>query len=119
MEGRPEVVTAGSPVDAPRAREPGHKGVSGTVGDLGLPVAAIASALVRRPDLWATALRAGLSLAPTGWWRRPPFLPLPDGRWLRFRLATAYGGDGRFGPDSPFDVDDLITWLEWRKAWPG
>ncbi len=73
----------------------------------------------RRPDLWATAVRAGLSMAPTGWWHRPPFLPLPDRRWLRFRLETAYGGDGRFGPDSPFDVEDLITWLEWRKAWPG
>ena len=68
-------------------------------------------AVARRPDLWATALRAGAELAPRGWWRRSPFLPLPDQGWLAFRLETAYGGDGT----GPMRADDLITWLEWKR----
>lgn len=83
------------------------------------PIAAVGRALIRRPDLWSTSIRAGLSLAPRRWWLRPPFLPRPDARWLRFRMSTAYGGDGRFGPESAFDAGDLITWLEWRKSFPG
>ncbi len=84
-----------------------------------LRVFKVGLALIRRPDLWSTSLRAGLSLAPSGWWRRAPYLPLPDSEWLRFRMSTAYGGDGRLSRDSAFEADDLITWLEWRKSWPG
>lgn len=80
----------------------------------GLPVGTAVVAVLRRPDLWPTALRAIASLAPAGWWRRRPFLPLPSQEWTRFRLVTAYGGDG-----GAFDGDDLITWLEWRRTWPG
>lgn len=69
-------------------------------------------AIVRRPDLWRTAASSARSMTPDHWWRRPPFLPLPDPAWMRFRLETAYGGDGR----GPMRADDLITYLEWRKA---
>jgi hypothetical protein len=31
---------------------------------------------------------------------------------MRFRLETAYGGDGR----GPMRADDLIAYLEWRKS---
>lgn len=68
-------------------------------------------ALLRHPRLWPTAARVGLSLAPADWWRRAPFLPLPDRDWLRFRLETAYGGDGT----GPMRGDDLVTYLEWRR----
>lgn len=71
--------------------------------------------LARRPDLWPTAVRAGRELARPGWWHHPPFLPLPDRDWLRFRMETAYGGRG----DRPMAGDDLVTWLEWRRDWPG
>ena len=74
-----------------------------------------AAPVVRRPDLWLTGLRSARALAPSGWWRRAPFLPVPDRGWLTFRLVTAYGGDG----SAPVDGEDLITWLEWRKNWPG
>lgn len=77
--------------------------------------ARIGAAVAGRPRLWSTALRAGASLARRGWWRRAPFLPVPDRRWLRFRLETAYGGDGTAVPT----VDDVITWLEWRRRFPG
>jgi len=74
----------------------------------------VAVAVATRPRLWASAVAAGASLAPGGWWRRPPYLPLPDRRWLRFRLVTAYGGTG----DSRPEVDDVVTWLEWRRRFP-
>ena len=68
-------------------------------------------AVVRRPSLWATAVRQGLVLARPGWWRRRPFLPLPDGAYLRFRMQTAYGGDGRRPPEPA----DLVAYLHWCR----
>jgi hypothetical protein len=106
-----------------------------------VPYRGLALALLRRPWLWGVAASAGLSLAPNQWWRHKPFLPLPDEDWLNFRLATAYGGDPAAGrldrryrsdgqnpdgqnpngqyPDGPDTgmVDDVITWLEWRRSW--
>lgn len=52
--------------------------------------------------------------ATRGWWRRPPFMPLPDAAWIHFRLETAYGGDGT----TPIAADELITWLEWQATAP-
>jgi hypothetical protein len=49
---------------------------------------------------------------PSGWYRRAPFLPVPDRAWLRFRLVTAYGDPGH----AP-EPDDVITWLEWSRGW--
>ena len=70
-------------------------------------------AVIRHPSLWGTALRQVRRLAPSGWWRRAPFLPLPDPAYLRFRLVTAYGGDG-----ADPQPHDLITYLHWCRAWP-
>jgi hypothetical protein len=95
----------------------------GDAGDHGVsaPAAATPSlggravlALLVRPDLWWTAVRVALRLAPAGWWRRPPFLPLPSPQYLRFRMVTAYGGDG----SSPARPADLVAYLEWCRAWP-
>ncbi|HEX4901804.1 MAG TPA: hypothetical protein VFV42_03280 [Acidimicrobiales bacterium] len=71
----------------------------------------VAAALVRRPQLWAPTLRQGRALVPAGWWRRRPFLPVPDRAWLRFRMTTAYGDAG-----APVDVEDLLTWLAWTDT---
>jgi len=70
-------------------------------------------AVLRRPGLWVAAVVAVARLAPPGWWRRPPFLPLPDRRWLRFRLTTAYGD-----PDRSVDPDDLVAWIGWARRFP-
>ena len=47
-------------------------------------------AIARRPGLWSTALRQARRLTPTGWWRTPPFLPVPakDYRRLPNRHAV-------------------------------
>ncbi len=71
-----------------------------------------ALALVFHPDLWATGLRQVAVLARPGWWRRPPFLPLPDRDYLRFRMETAYGGTGEGG----LEPADLVAYLRWCRA---
>jgi hypothetical protein len=72
------------------------------------------AAVARHPSLWATGVRQAWVLAAPGWWRRRPFLPLPAPEYLRFRLQTAYGGDG----DHPPDADDLVTYLRWCRHRP-
>jgi hypothetical protein len=44
------------------------------------------------------------------WWTRPPYLPVPDRRYMRFRLETAYGTDG------PGRAADVVRYLEWCRA---
>jgi hypothetical protein len=73
-----------------------------------------ALAVARHPSLWWTGLRQVRALARHGWWRRPPFLPVPSREYLRFRLETAYGGSG----DSPPHPDDLVTYLRWCRRFP-
>ena len=65
--------------------------------------------LLRRPDLWPAAVAQALRLARPGWWRRPPFLPLPDRVYLRFRFETAYGPGGR-----PVAAD-VVAYLQWCR----
>ncbi|MFM7047602.1 MAG: hypothetical protein ACKOXX_06865 [Actinomycetota bacterium] len=69
-------------------------------------------AVLRRPSLWVTAVRQMFRLAPNGWWRKAPFLPLPDERYLRFRLETQYG-------DAMHSTEprDLLTYLAWCRSY--
>ena len=69
------------------------------------------AAVAARPDLWTTAARQAVRLAPDRWWRRWPPLPMPDEEWLGFRSKTAYG-DARRPPDPA----DVVAWLEWCKS---
>ena len=69
-------------------------------------------AVARRPDLWVTALRQARRTAPSGWWRQRPFLPVPSGEYLRFRLQTQYGD-----ADATPDPSDVVSYLEWCRAW--
>ncbi|HUP70495.1 MAG TPA: hypothetical protein VM142_11880 [Acidimicrobiales bacterium] len=66
--------------------------------------------LAFRPHLWSTAVCQLLALAPSGWWRRRPFLPLPDADYLAFRMETMYG-DGAASPAA----SDVVTYLEWCR----
>lgn len=72
---------------------------------------AAAAAIAARPRLWPAAVRQARALVPPGWWRRRPFLPLPDTAWLRFRMTTAYGDGG-----ADVDVEDLLTFLAWTDS---
>lgn len=75
-----------------------------------VPTIALLSALARHPRVWGEALRAAPSFVRRSWWRTPPFLPLPDGEYLAWRVATAYGSAA-----SSVDPADVVAYLEWRK----
>ncbi len=65
--------------------------------------------VLRRPALWPIAIGQAFRLARPGWWRRPPFLPVPDRDYVRFRMQTAYGSAGTPAPD------DLVAYLNWCR----
>ena len=70
------------------------------------------AAVLARPSLWPTAVTQAFALAPRGWWRRRPFLPVPDREYLRFRLQTQYGD-----PEHRPEPADLVTYLQWCKGY--
>ncbi|MEZ5320547.1 MAG: hypothetical protein R2698_00370 [Microthrixaceae bacterium] len=77
----------------------------------------VARALASRPDLWRTALRQGVALVPRRWWAGAPRLPIPDAAYLRFRVVTAYGGDGSLPSEASRHLGrDAVAYLEWCKA---
>lgn len=80
----------------------------------GLLGGGVAGAVLVRPRLWATAVVQVFRLAAPGWWRRRPFLPLPDPAYLAFRLQTMYGGDGR---RQPVDAADVVAYLDWCRSY--
>jgi hypothetical protein len=76
--------------------------------------ASAAVAVVVRPSLWRTAARQARLLARPRWWRRSPFLPVPDPSYLRFRMQTAYGDGAR-----PPEPADLVAYLHWCREYGG
>jgi hypothetical protein len=68
-------------------------------------------AVAARPSLWGIAVVQVVRLARRGWWRRPPFLPVPDREYLRFRLETQYGDPGH-----PIEPDDIVAYLRWCRT---
>jgi len=67
-----------------------------------------------RPWLWPTGLVQLFALAPRGWWRRSPFLPVPNRDYYRFRMQTMYGD-----PDHAPEGKDLVTYLKWCRGYRG
>jgi hypothetical protein len=74
---------------------------------------AMTVALLRRPELVPAAVRQVLRLAPRGWWRRPPHLPLPPAAYVGFRSQTMYGDTDRLPEPA-----DVCTYLSWCRDFP-
>ena len=72
-----------------------------------------AVAVAVRPWLWSVAVRQTVRLAGRGWWRRPPFLPVPSAPYARFRAITQYGD-----PEAPPTAGDVVVWLSWVRRFP-
>jgi hypothetical protein len=72
--------------------------------------ASIFTAILRRPDLWLTAVRQLFRLIPRRWWATSPFLPIPARDYLRFRLITQYGDHQHV-----VEVADVLSYLTWVK----
>jgi hypothetical protein len=79
---------------------------------LGTAVAAV----VARPRLWPIALVTAGRFVPRGWWRRFPFLPMPDAAYWRFRMQTAFGADPTAQPTAS-DVVEFLNWCQRTRAW--
>ncbi len=70
-------------------------------------------AVLLRPGLWWVTFRLVWRLARRGWWRRPPFLPLPSQAYAAFRTTTQYGD-----PMAVPSIDDVLLWLRWSRRFP-
>ena len=93
----------------------GAKG-NGQRRGLGRDVAVVLPAVLAHPSVWWAGVSALLRLARRGWWRRPPFLPVPGEAYWDFRLVTAFGGTGQ---DAVLKGEDVVAYLQWcRRARP-
>ncbi|HKI95828.1 MAG TPA: hypothetical protein VJ992_11120 [Gemmatimonadales bacterium] len=64
-----------------------------------------------RPRLALALMSAVWVFRARGWYRRPPFLPLPDRTYLRWRMYTAYGDEAAVPP-----IEDVERFVRWRRA---
>jgi len=72
----------------------------------------VARAVAARPALWPTAFRQMRRMASPGWYRHAPFLPVPSGDYMHFRLVTQYGD-----PEHRPEPADVINYLAWCREW--
>ena len=63
---------------------------------------------LRRPRLVPWLIRAGWAFRARGWYRRPPFLPVPPPSYMAWRMETAYGDAGHVP-----SIDELERYLVW------
>lgn len=63
---------------------------------------------LRRPRLAAHLIRIAWRFRSTSWYRRFPFLPIPDSTYLRWRMYTAYGD---------YDAVPSVTDVERYASW--
>lgn len=73
-------------------------------------IARLALRAVIQPRLAVDLLRLTWSFRARGWYRRPPFLPLPPPEYMRWRMFTAYGDEAAVPP-----VEDVVRFARWRR----
>ena len=66
------------------------------------------------PRLGLDLLRTAWAFRRRRWWARPPFLPVPDREYLRWRMLTAYADEAAVPPP-----DDVIRFARWRRETMG
>ena len=69
----------------------------------------LATRAVIRPRLAVDLLRVGWRFRQRGWYRRPPFIPLPPVAYLRWRMYTAYGDEAITPPAR--DIERYARWV--------
>ncbi len=70
-------------------------------------------AVLFHPSLWIPAVRQAIRFTPDGWWRRPPFLPLPDRSYWKFRVETVFGASP--SPLHVIGAQRLVEYLLWCR----
>ena len=89
--------------DEPKTRDPNGAGwMSLAVG--------LAGRAVVRPRLAIDLLALVWAFRRREWYRQPPFLPVPDPDYMRWRMYTAYGDEDAVPP-----VDDVVRFARWRR----
>lgn len=63
---------------------------------------------VANPATGVALARVSWRFRRRGWYRRFPFLPVPDTTYLRWRMHTAYGRDDAVPPAA-----DVIRFAHW------
>jgi hypothetical protein len=71
---------------------------------------ALALRSVVNPALAVNLLRVAWRFRTRDWYRRAPFLPLPDATYVRWRMYTAYG-DFDAVP-TPAEVERYVRWAK-------
>jgi hypothetical protein len=70
----------------------------------------LAGLALRHPSLVLPLLAAAWRFRRRGWYRTPPFLPLPPREYIAWRLHTAYGAENVIPP-----ARDLARYLRWAS----
>lgn len=68
----------------------------------------LAARAILRPSLAIDLLRVAWYFRRRGWYRRPPFLPIPPRDYTRWRMYTAYGDADAIPP-----AEDVIRYARW------
>ena len=68
---------------------------------------------LRNPRTGVALLRVGWRFRSRDWYRRFPFLPVPDAEYLRWRMYTAYGDEGAVPP-----AEDIVRYARWAVREP-
>ncbi|MBX6332115.1 MAG: hypothetical protein IRY91_09740 [Gemmatimonadaceae bacterium] len=76
-------------------------------------IIALTGRALRHPPLAVDLLRVAWRFRRRGWYRRPPFLPLPSRAYLRWRMYTAYGDADAVPP-----AEDVIRYARWVGQGP-
>jgi hypothetical protein len=79
-------------------------------GSWGRLAASLAARALLRPRLAVDLLAAAWAYRRRGWYRAPPFLPLPTPAYRRWRMYTAYGDEEAVPP-----AEDVIRFVRWRR----
>ena len=83
-------------------------------GGWGALTLGLAARAVLRPRLALDLLATAWAFRRRGWHTRPPFLPLPDREYLRWRMYTAYADERAVPP-----AEDVIRFARWRRETMG
>ena len=65
---------------------------------------------ITKPRVALDLVRLAWSFRSRGWYRRPPFLPLPSREYMRWRMFTAYGDENAVPP-----AQDVVRFARWRR----